>query len=116
MVLNRGFMDSTAASANPCSAGTAAPALPKSRLLRAGPLRADNGTKRLCPSPTPQGGACVPGLPLSRRTFPGCGCGRSRDYKITAFLGGRGGGESLPEVCDREGEGAFRPNLEEVRE
>lgn len=58
-MLNRGFMDSTAASANPCSAGTAALALPKSRLLRAGPLQADNGTKRLCPSPTPQGGACA---------------------------------------------------------
>lgn len=31
-------MDSTASSANPCSVGTAALALPKSRLLRVGPV------------------------------------------------------------------------------
>lgn len=34
---------------------------------------------------------------------------------MTAFLG-IGPGKSLPEACDREGEGAFGPNLEQVRE
>lgn len=67
-------------------------------------IGADNGTKRLCPCPHPRVEPVYLGLPRARKTFPGLGCGRRRDYKVMAFS------QIAPrysEACSRKRDGAF---------